>query len=110
MIAVAPTLAQVREQVAAVRQKVRDAQVVGIRADAWDGPDTIEIADRSFRVVVCQSPLHVREELLELHDGAGLVLLTPLSEQELGADVVARLAKRQVFDIDTWRIALDLLS
>jgi hypothetical protein len=105
-----PTLAQVREQVSAVRHKVRGAQVVGIRADAWDGPDTIEFGDRSFRVVVCQSPLHVREELLELRDGAGLVLLTPLSEQELGADVMARLAKRQVFDIDTWRIALDLFQ
>jgi hypothetical protein len=110
MIATAPTLAQVREQVAAVRQKVRDARVIGIRADTWEGPERIEVGDSSFRVAVCRSPLHVREELLELGDGAGLVLLTPLSDHELGADVMARLAKRQVFDIDTWRIALDLFQ
>jgi hypothetical protein len=107
---VAPTLAQVREQVTTIRQKVKDARVVAIRADGWTGPDRLDIEGAAFRVVFSRSPLHVREELLEIHDGLGLIVLTPLSERDLGADVLARVAKRQLFDIDTWRIALDLFK
>jgi hypothetical protein len=106
----APTPAQVREQVAAVRQKVRDARVIGIRADDWTGPEAIEVDGARFRVAMCRSPLEVREELIELNDGGGLIVLTPVSEQDLGGDVLARFAKRRLFDIDTWTIALDLFK
>src|SRR5689334_14893117 len=102
------TLAQVREQVTAIRHKVRDARVIGIRADDWAGPDTLDIGQMAYRVAMCRSPLHVREELLEVADGRGLVVLTPVPERELGGDVLARFAKRQLFEIDTWTIALDL--
>ena len=105
-----PSLAQVREQAVTVRQRVRDARVIGIRADAWSGPDAIEVDRVLFRVAFCESSLHVREELLELKDDAGLIVLTPASEEALGSDVMVRLAKRQVFEIDTWRIALDLFK
>jgi hypothetical protein len=105
-----PSLAQVREQAVAVRQRVRDARVIGIRADAWLGPDVIEVDRMAFRIAFCESPLHVREELLDLKDDAGLILLTPASEEALGSDVMVRLAKRQIFDIDTWRIALELFK
>lgn len=105
-----PSLAQVREQAVAVRQRVRDARVIGIRADAWSGPDGIELDRVAFRIAFCQSPLHVREELLDLKDDAGLIVLTPAAEDDLGSDVMVRLAKRQIFDIDTWRIALDLFK
>jgi hypothetical protein len=105
-----PSLAQVREQTVAVRQRVKDARVIGIRADAWAGPDAIEVDRVRFRIAFCESPLHVREELLDVNEGAGLIILTPASEDALGSDVIVRLAKRQIFDIDTWRIALDLFK
>ena len=96
-----PSLAQVREQVVAIRQRVRDARVIGIRADDWLGPEGVEVERVPFRIVFCQSPLHVREELLDLKDNAGLIVLTTATEDDLGADVMVRLAKRQLFDIDT---------
>ena len=105
-----PSLAQVREQAIAVRQRVRDARVIGIRAEAWSGPDAIELDRMPFRIAFCQSPMHVREELLDLNADAGLIVLTPVSEDDLGSDVMVRLAKRQIFDIDTWRIALDMFK
>jgi hypothetical protein len=105
-----PSLAQVREQAVTVRQRVKDARIIGIRADAWSGPDSIELDRVPFRVAFCESPLHVREELLDLKEDAGLIVLTPASEEALGSDVMLRLAKRQIFDIDTWRIALDLFK
>lgn len=105
-----PSLAQVREQAVAVRQRVKNAWIIGIRAEAWSGPDVIELDRVPFRIAFCESPLHVREELLEMQDGTGLIVLTPASEDALGSDVLVRLAKRQIFDIDTWRIALDLFK
>ena len=60
-----PSLAQVREQAVAVRHSVRDARVIGIRADAWAGPDVVAVDGLSFRVAFCPSPPHVREEVLE---------------------------------------------
>jgi hypothetical protein len=105
-----PTLAQVREQAVTVRQRVKDARVIGIRADTWSGPDVLALESLPFRIAFCESPLHVREELLALGDDAGLIVLTPASEESLGSDVMVRLAKRQIFDIDTWRIALDLFK
>src|SRR3954468_20276122 len=104
------TLAQVREQVTAIRRKVRDARVIGIRSGDGNGRDTIDVDHTVYRVAMCRSPLHVREELLDVADGGGLVVLTPVSERELGGDVLARFAKRQLFDIDTWTIALDLFK
>lgn len=105
-----PSLAQVREQAVTVRQRVRDARIIGMKADAWSGPQAIDVDRVPFRIAFCESPLHVREELLDLKDDEGLILLTPASEDALGMDVMVRLAKRQIFDIDTWRIALDLFK
>ena len=74
------------------------------------GPDAVDVDRVPFRIAFCESPLHVREELLDLKDDAGPIVLTPASEEDLGSDVMVRLAKRQIFDIDTWRIALDLFK
>ncbi|MGH9162095.1 MAG: BREX-2 system phosphatase PglZ [Vicinamibacteraceae bacterium] len=105
-----PTEAQVREHVKNVRHKVQNARVIGIHAEAWSGPETIDIDQVPFRVALCPSPLEVREQLIEQQDGLGLVVLTPVSERDLGGDVLARFAKRRLFDIDTWSMALDLFK
>ncbi|MGE3841405.1 MAG: BREX-2 system phosphatase PglZ [Vicinamibacterales bacterium] len=104
-----PTPAQVRQHVAELRRrKIRDARVVLLHGDGWNGPDLLEVEDTTYRVVATTSPLHVREELVELPDGMGLVVVTPLDERELGGDVVARAARRRVMAVDPWDIVRDL--
>lgn len=104
----APTEAQVRGVVADVRRHAPQSRIVGIRADRWDGPSTIDVNGESFRIALCQSPLHVREELLGADPAHGLVVLTGVREEHLGGDVLARLAKRKLQDIEPWRLARDL--
>lgn len=53
----------------------------------------------------CDSVLEVRDRLLDAaSEGTPWVLLTSLGEDELGADVVARLAKRHLFSIEPWQL------
>ena len=54
----------------------------------------------------CDSPLAVREALLRpIEEGATKVLITPLLyETDLGSAILLRLAKRRLFQIDSWQI------
>ena len=82
-----PTLAQVREQAVAVRQRAANAMVIGIGAQSWSGPDTIELDNVPFRIAFCESPLHVREELLER--GYTLVEVPTEEFDTMGTNVLA---------------------
>lgn len=98
--------------VAAVLQKAPDAVAVGIRAPgAWQGGDTVPVAGESHPVAVCTSRLAAHEALAR-HEADGgeraLVLLTPLSEDELGWDVLVRLAKRRLMHLVPWDVVRDL--
>lgn len=104
-----PTPAQIRAQVSAVLGKVPDARVIGIRAPLTvELGESVRIGDTELSVARSDSVLDIRERLAELADEAApIVLLTPISEAELGADVVARLAKRQLFAIEPWQLLKD---
>jgi hypothetical protein len=108
----APTFGQIRARVQAVRRKMPDARVVGIQAPGRyagqrlraDGPET-------YRIEQCDSPLAARVALVDEEPGVTVtVLVTGLSEKELGEDVVVRLAKRKLFTIDSWQIVKDLFQ
>ena len=43
-------------------------------------------------------------------DGATRVLITPLDAKELGIDILMRLAKRRLFQIDSWQIVRSLFQ
>ncbi|WP_462329968.1 BREX-2 system phosphatase PglZ [Thiohalocapsa halophila] len=111
-MSVAPTPAQIRAQVAAVLDKLPQARVVGIRA-----PLTVEVGEslhldgRELPVARSDSVLDIRERLDALADGASpLVLLTTVDEAELGADLLARLARRRLFAIEPWQLVKDRFS
>src|SRR5262249_1058441 len=60
----------------------------------------------------CESPLAARQYLsaVESRELEGVVLLTSLSERELGGDVIARLSRGRVFQIESWDMVSQLFQ
>jgi hypothetical protein len=112
--------AQIAAQLDAVLGRDPQARVVAMRSAsklAW--PSMLRRRDRRFALRWCESRLALREALDSLEEGAahagdgapdGLVLLTPLSEQEVPADIVARLARGRVFQPQGWEIVRQLFG
>ena len=109
-----PSAALIRAQVQSIREKARreDPRVFGFKAEGgWSGAPTLEIDGESFVVAPCRSTLEVRERLAQSEDdGHRLILITTLSESDLGEDVVARLARRRLAPIDPWEGAVRLFQ
>jgi hypothetical protein len=108
----APTFGQIRARVQAVRRKLPDARAFGIQAPGRyagerlraDGPET-------YRIEQCDSPLAARVALVDEEPGVTVtVLVTGLPDQELGEDVLVRLAGRRLYAIDSWQIVKELFQ
>jgi hypothetical protein len=100
----------VAAQAAAVLQKSR-ASVVGIQVSSpWAGGDHITVGEERWPVAYCASALAVREALADHgeEEGAPLIVLTPVPEDQLGWDVRVRLAKGRLIAMEPWGILLDL--
>jgi hypothetical protein len=104
-----PTSNQITAQVDAVLAKDPDARCIGIRSlakDTW--PETVSVRNRSFRLQWCASSLAARQALIEADQletgagGRGLVLLIQLGDGDLGSDVIARLSRGRVFQVERW--------
>lgn len=106
------TPTQVRARVRAVMKKVPDGRFVGLRArPEWAGPPVLQVEGRDVRVIACPSPLALREALVANADAPGpVVLLTDRDEKELGLDVLSRLAKHQLLELDAWQVVRDLFG
>src|SRR5262245_8955576 len=105
-----PTPEQIAAQVALIRRDRPDDRVIGIHAPGpWPGGTTLTVQGEPLPVAYCASALQVSEALVS-HPAAAppLVLLTPLDDGQLGLDVRARLAGRQLFHIDRWQMVRDL--
>ena len=98
---------QLTLQVKQLCERRPDTRVVGIHAPHWRGGASISTGHAAFRVSWCESALAVSEQLAALGDGERLVVLTPLDETELGADVLARLARRRLIHPDRWQMVAD---
>src|SRR5688572_28601167 len=104
------TEAQLRAQVKTVRAKVPDARVIGVYAlTPWTGPSSLAVDGEDVEVGFCPSTLAVRERLASRTAAdVRLVVITDRTENELGGDVLATLARRLLYRIDPWRVVLDL--
>lgn len=109
-----PSAALIRAQVQSIREKARreDPRVFGFKSEGgWSGAPILEIDGEDFVVAPCRSTLEVRERLAQSEDdGQRLILITALSESDLGEDVVARLARRRLASIDPWEGAVRLFQ
>ena len=112
MSTASPTFSQLKAQVAAIRQKVPQARVIGIRAAGrWTAERQRRDGEHSYLIQQCDSPLAMRLALRETVDEATTkILITPLEEKDLSDDILLRLAKRRLFPIDTWQIVRSLFQ
>ena len=112
MATTAPTFSQIRAQVAAIRRKLPEARVIGIRAPGrWTGERIKRHGEETYVIEQCDSPLALRIALRE-EGGATTtkVLITNLDEKQLSDDILVRLAKRRLFPIDSWQIVKSLFQ
>ena len=93
-----------------IREKDPDARAIGIRSDgSWDGEDRLEVDGTSYQVVIARSVLEVREALEICEEpGHRVVIITPLTQDKLGRDVVARLARSRLLSVNVWEVVRDL--
>ncbi len=112
MATTAPTFGQIRAQVAAIRKKLPEARVIGIRAPGrWTGERIKRHGEETYVIEQCDSPLALRIALRE--EGVPTttkVLITDLDDKELSDDILVRLAKRRLFPIDPWQIVKSLFQ
>lgn len=108
----APSFSQIKAQVAAIRQKVPQAKVIGIHSPGrWTGESIARDGDQDYAIHQCDSPLSFRLALRQPTDEQMTkVLITNLDEHDLGDDILLRLAKRRLFQIDPWQIVRSLFD
>lgn len=80
-----------------------DAVAAAFRCSGWDGPAELEVGARRCRIYWCPSGLAVREVLAQpVVSGELAVVLTDRPDDEIGLDVIARLVRHRVLEIDPW--------
>ena len=100
------TPAYIAPLVASLWTKRPTDSVIGIHSpDRWTGPDRLTLNGEAVEVATGRSALEIRERLsARTADSPRLVIITMLDESDLGSDVLARLAKRQLLRIEPWEI------
>lgn len=81
------------------RSESNGHQVIAVASQPhWDGPDEVEADGGPVEVRPCPSVLAVRELLSELNpeEDRQVVILTPVSREELGLEVLARLWRQKI--------------
>jgi hypothetical protein len=98
-----PSTAQIQAQVEHLLKRETRPGVIGLRSrthGSW--PPELAIDGRTFRLEWCESPLAVRQLLVDdPASSEGIVILTPLADDALGTDVVSRFARGRLLAIDS---------
>jgi hypothetical protein len=112
MTPVAPTISQIRAQVASIRKKRPDARVIAIHTKGrWTGPRENRDGDHVYVVDQCDSPLAMRLALRQDAPESGIkILLTPLEDLALGDDLRVRLPGRSLYAFDEWQVLQTLFQ
>ena len=107
-----PSFSQIKAQVASIRRKLPQASVIGIHsAGRWTGDREKRDGDEAYSIHQCDSPLAIRQALREpVKDSTTIVLITPLDDADLSEDILLRLTKRRLFQIDSWQIVRSLFQ
>ena len=81
--------------------------VIGVRAQpTWTG-GTVPVDGVAVKVAPCATPLAARVALDGLDAGTDtLVVLTDLSEEDLGVDLLARFVKPRLFSLNSWNAVI----
>ncbi len=78
-------------------------QALALRArPEWAEEPLLDIAGTPVRVVPCTTPLAARAALYDRPDGERLVLLTDLTDAQLGDGLLAHLSRHTVRSVDPW--------
>ncbi|MEH0985861.1 BREX-2 system phosphatase PglZ [Micromonospora sp. CPCC 205556] len=102
----------------AVRRKIEawlaeddpaDAIALTARPD-WPAEPVLSLDGTRVRVVPCPTPLAARAALHDRADGERLVLLTELTDSELGDGLLAHLSKQTVRRIDPWDLVRQMFG
>ncbi len=105
---------QLHAQLEAVLSREPDARAVAVRLDSPQGlPEFLRVRGRQFPVRWCESGLSLREALCELDQKPGdeaALLVTPLSDAQLPADIAARIARARIFQAKDWEIVRPLFG
>ena len=107
------TAGQIQAQVSAIRKRIKNgAHAFAIRApEGWSGPDRLQIDGIEHLLMPCVSDLQAREALLRAgEEKKPAVLLCNVSQDKLGDDVIARLAKQRVFTPQIRDVLAELFS
>lgn len=101
----------VRRKVEAWLAEGDQAQAIALTArPEWPAEAVLTIGDSRIRVIPCPTPLAARAALHDRGDGERLVLLTDLSDAELGDGLLAHLSKQTVRKIDPWDLVRQMFG
>jgi len=108
----APSFSQIKAKVVSVRQKLPKARVIGIHSQTrWADKSVWVDGEDEYAILQCDSPLAFRMALRQsVGNNITMVLITHLQDQDLGDDVLLRLAKRKLMKIDPWQIVRSLFE
>ncbi len=99
---------QLVSAVASALSKRQGCRRLAVRsAVRYEGPDALEVNGQTWTVRWADSSLRARRVLSAAAEGGaaedgGLLLVTPLSDSDLGLEVLARLDGTRVQDLDPW--------
>jgi hypothetical protein len=106
-------------QPAAIRRRVEawlaekgdDAPAIALRAKPdWPDDPMLSIAGTTVRIVPCRTPLAARVALHDRAAGERLVLLTELSNDDLGEGLLAHISEQHVRTVDVWDVVMQMFE
>ncbi len=107
------TTAALKALASHVLPRLKDpSQGIGIHLEnRWTGESSLALGGADVPLIFCESNLAARDAMVaQARAERPWLLLTPLSERELGDDVISRLFDCRLLRLDRWRILRDRLG